>query len=120
MVRFNVATGLTSIVGNLVLMAILVEALGLPPLVGNAIAVGLLSVVNFIVSDRGVFSARRTSASASDRWVLQVSAVACPSACALRRGCDRRPSQATLRRMEGVRRPRRKPGSNGRRAIVGA
>jgi putative flippase GtrA len=56
LVRFNVATGLISIAGNLVLMDILVEALGLPPLVGNAIAVGLLSVVNFIVSDRWVFT----------------------------------------------------------------
>jgi len=56
LVRFNVATGLISIAGNLVLMDMLVEALGLPPLVGNAIAVGLLSVVNFIVSDRWVFT----------------------------------------------------------------
>lgn len=56
LVRFNVATGLISIVGNLVLMDVLVEALGLPPLIGNAIAVGLLSVVNFIVSDRWVFT----------------------------------------------------------------
>jgi putative flippase GtrA len=56
LVRFNVATGLISIVGNLVLMDVLVEALGLPPLIGNAIAVGLLGVVNFIVSDRWVFT----------------------------------------------------------------
>jgi hypothetical protein len=56
LVRFNVATGLISIGGNLILMEILVEALGLPPLIGNAIAVGLLSVVNFIVSDRWVFT----------------------------------------------------------------
>jgi len=56
LVRFNVATGLISIGGNLILMEILVEALGLPPLIGNAIAVGLLSVVNFIASDRWVFT----------------------------------------------------------------
>jgi len=56
LVRFNLATGLISILGNLILMEILVEALGLPPLLGNAIAVGLLSVVNFIVSDRWVFT----------------------------------------------------------------
>jgi len=54
--RFNVATGSISILGNLALMEILVGTLGLPPIVGNAIAVGLLSVVNFIVSDRWVFS----------------------------------------------------------------
>src|SRR5262245_10972404 len=57
LVRFNAATGLISIGGNLVVMEILVEALGLPPLIGNAIAVGLLSIVNFIVSDRWVFTA---------------------------------------------------------------
>ena len=56
LVRFNVATGLISIVGNVALMDILVEALGLPPIIGNTIAVGLLSVVNFIVSDRWVFT----------------------------------------------------------------
>jgi putative flippase GtrA len=56
LVRFNVATGLISIGGNLVVMEILVEALGLPPLIGNAVAVGLLSIVNFIVSDRWVFT----------------------------------------------------------------
>ena len=56
LVRFNVAAGLISIVGNLVVMEILVEALGLPPLIGNAIAVGLLGVVNFIVSDRWGFT----------------------------------------------------------------
>src|SRR5262249_12709777 len=53
--RFNIATGLISIVGNLVVMEILVESLGLPPLIGNAISVGLLSVANFLVSDRWVF-----------------------------------------------------------------
>ena len=56
LVRFNVATGFISIVGNLILVEIFVEALGLPPLVGNAIAVGSLSVVNFVVSDRWVFT----------------------------------------------------------------
>jgi putative flippase GtrA len=56
LVRFNIAAGLTSIVGNLVVMEILVGALGFPPLIGNTIAGGLLSVVNFIVSDRWVFT----------------------------------------------------------------
>jgi len=63
--RFNVATGVISVLGNLALMAILVGALGLPPIVGNAIAVGLLSIVNFIVSDRWVFTSSPTGLNAA-------------------------------------------------------
>jgi putative flippase GtrA len=55
--RFNGATGLTSILGNALLMAIYVGPLGLPALLANALAVGTMSVVNFIVSDRWVFRA---------------------------------------------------------------
>jgi putative flippase GtrA len=54
--RFNVATGMTSIAGNVVLMAICIGVLGLPPIVANAIAVGTMSVVNFVVADRWVFA----------------------------------------------------------------
>jgi putative flippase GtrA len=55
--RFNIATGMTSIAGNIVLMAICIGVLGLPPIVANAIAVGTMSVVNFFVADRWVFAA---------------------------------------------------------------
>ena len=58
LLRFNVATGLISILGNLALMAILVGVLRLPAVIANAIAVGVLSVVNFIVADRWVFTLR--------------------------------------------------------------
>jgi putative flippase GtrA len=53
--RFNVATGLTSIVGNIVLMGILVGVMRIPAVIANAIAVGVLSAANFVASDRWVF-----------------------------------------------------------------
>ena len=53
--RFNVATGLTSIVGNIVLMGILVGMMRIPAVIANAIAVGVLSAANFVASDRWVF-----------------------------------------------------------------
>jgi putative flippase GtrA len=56
-VRFNVATGLTSIGGNLLLMAIYVGLLGIPPVAANLLAVMTMSVVNFVVADRWVFAA---------------------------------------------------------------
>ncbi len=102
LVRFNVATGLISIVGNLVLMDVLVEALGLPPLIGNAIAVGLLSVVNFIVSDRWVFTLppsptgfRLRARGASARQVGAAGCVALFLFCPV--DATAGPSQATLR-----------------------
>ncbi len=102
LVRFNVATGLISIVGNLVLMDVLVEALGLPPLLGNAIAVGLLSVVNFIVSDRWVFTLppsptgfRLRARGASARQVGAAGCVALFLFCPV--DATAGPSQATLR-----------------------
>jgi putative flippase GtrA len=102
LVRFNVATGLISIVGNLVLMDVLVEALGLPPLLGNAIAVGLLSVVNFIVSDRWVFTLppsptgfRLRAKGASARQVGAAGCVALFLFCPV--DATAGPSQATLR-----------------------
>jgi putative flippase GtrA len=53
--RFQIANGLASIAGNVVLMALLAGALGLPPLLANAIAVGVLSILNFFSADRWVF-----------------------------------------------------------------
>ncbi len=55
--RFNVATGITSIVGNVALMAMFVGGMGLPPVAANVLAVGTMSVVNFFVADRWVFAA---------------------------------------------------------------
>ena len=64
--KFNLSTALTSIGGNVVMMAILVGILGMPPIAANVLAVAALSVANVVVSDR---------------WVFRSSAV--PSACCL-------------------------------------
>jgi putative flippase GtrA len=54
--RFNLATGITSIAGNVVLMAAFIGLIGLSPVSANVLAVGTMSVVNFFVSDRWVFA----------------------------------------------------------------
>ncbi len=53
--RFQMANGLISLVGNLVVMRLLVGALHLPVLVANLGAIAVCGVVNFVVSDRLVF-----------------------------------------------------------------
>ena len=53
--RFNIATGFASIGGNVALMAIYVGVFGLPPVAANALAVGTMSLVNFLLADRWVF-----------------------------------------------------------------
>jgi putative flippase GtrA len=53
--KFNAATGLFSIAGNLLLMKTLVEAAHLQYLAANLIAIGSCSILNFIASDRFVF-----------------------------------------------------------------
>jgi len=60
LVRFNLSTGVVSIVGNLLLMRLLVEEAHLRPMPANLIAIGVCSIANFIVSDRWVFRAVRT------------------------------------------------------------
>jgi putative flippase GtrA len=55
-VKFNLTTGLFSIVGNLVLMKTLVGWAGVNYMVANGITIAACSLVNFVVSDRVVFS----------------------------------------------------------------
>jgi putative flippase GtrA len=55
LIRFNVAAGAVSIVGNVLVTMMLVEALHCPALIANVFAVVVLSVVNFNVADRLVF-----------------------------------------------------------------
>jgi putative flippase GtrA len=56
--RFNLTTGLTSIAGNIVLMALFVQVLGVEPITANALTVASLTLVNFLVADTWVFAAR--------------------------------------------------------------
>jgi putative flippase GtrA len=53
--RFNALTAVTSIGGSLLLTALLVECLALTPIAANAVAVVVLSIVNFIGADMLVF-----------------------------------------------------------------
>ena len=55
--RFNLTTGLVSIGGNVVITGLLVDVVGLHYLVANAIAVGVCSGVNFLLSHRVTFAA---------------------------------------------------------------
>ena len=58
-VRFNVGNGGVSLVGNLAIMELLVSRLHAPDLPANISAIGVCSLVNFLISDRWIFSAGR-------------------------------------------------------------
>ncbi len=55
LLRFNLTAGAVSVAGNLALMKVLVGLGHVNYLIANAIAIGLCSLVNFLVSDRVVF-----------------------------------------------------------------
>jgi putative flippase GtrA len=59
-VKFALTTGVTSIAGNVALMAVCVTVIGLPAIAANVAAVATLSVLNFMMSDRWVFRCGRT------------------------------------------------------------
>lgn len=53
--RFNVTTGIFSILGNIALMKLLVDAMHLQYLLANGITIAACSLVNFSLSDKLVF-----------------------------------------------------------------
>jgi putative flippase GtrA len=55
--RYNLSTGVASICGNALLMAVYLNTVGLPPITANALAVVTMTVLNFVVADRWVFAA---------------------------------------------------------------
>ncbi len=59
LVKFNLTTGMFSIIGNLLLMKWLVESMHIPYLAANAVSIAACSVANFVVSDRAVFQSAR-------------------------------------------------------------
>jgi len=61
LLRFNLTTGMISIVGNLLLMRLLVGTLHLQYIVGNLLTIGVCSLANFWASDRMVFQQELTS-----------------------------------------------------------
>lgn len=56
LVRFNVSNGGFSLAGGAAIMALLVHALGMHYLAANLVAVLAISIVNFLASDRFVFT----------------------------------------------------------------
>ena len=59
--KFNLSNGAISIIGNVALMRVLVGAIGLHYFVANALSIAGCSLLNFVVSDRLVFTARPQS-----------------------------------------------------------
>jgi putative flippase GtrA len=53
--RFNGATGLVSILGNLLFMRLFVGELAMHPLAANLASIACCALLNFLVSDRLVF-----------------------------------------------------------------
>ena len=53
--RFHLSNGLVSIVGNLIVMAVLTGSLGIAPLFANLVAIVACSLLNFGLGDRWVF-----------------------------------------------------------------
>jgi putative flippase GtrA len=56
--RYQATTGVTSLAGNAISVAFFVETLGMNAIAANIAAVGVMSVANFVVSDRWVFVRR--------------------------------------------------------------
>jgi dolichol-phosphate mannosyltransferase len=54
--RFHALNGLVSLVGNLLLMRLFVGSFGLPAIPANLLAVIACALVNYVASDRLVFS----------------------------------------------------------------
>jgi putative flippase GtrA len=59
LIRFHLANGLVSMVGNLALMRILVQQAYLPVLVANTIAILLCSIANFLIGNNWAFAAKQ-------------------------------------------------------------
>ena len=60
--RFNLTSGLVSILGNLILMRALVGGLHVRVLVANLLSIACCSAANFLLSEIYVFRARRVEA----------------------------------------------------------
>jgi putative flippase GtrA len=58
--KFNLITGVTSILGNVLLMKFLVGVASLPYLVANLLSIAACSLLNFVLADRIVFLATRS------------------------------------------------------------
>lgn len=59
--RFHAANGLVSIAGNALLVWWFVDELRLPAVAAAVAAIGICAPLNFLVADRWVYAARRSS-----------------------------------------------------------
>jgi putative flippase GtrA len=59
LLRFHLANGLISLLSNLAWMRLLTGWLHIPPVPANLVAIAATSLLNFILGDRWVFTARR-------------------------------------------------------------
>jgi putative flippase GtrA len=57
-VRFHVTTGATSIIGNVVFVTFAAQMLHVGAVTANVVAVGIMSLANYLIADRWVFPAR--------------------------------------------------------------
>ena len=55
LLRFHALNGLISVAGNMVVMAVLVETMHMPPAPANVAAVIICALLNFMASERLVF-----------------------------------------------------------------
>ena len=55
LLRFNLTTGMMSLLGNLAFMWMLVDGAGINPYLANLITIAICSLINFVLSDRLVF-----------------------------------------------------------------
>jgi len=65
--KFNGSNGAVSIVGNLLIMRVLVGAAGMNYVAANLVAIAVCALVNFLFSDRLVFSEARAEENSSSR-----------------------------------------------------
>jgi putative flippase GtrA len=76
LLRFNLSNGGFSLVGGAAIMALLVDALGVHYLLANLAAVLVVSIANFLASDRFVFTrAERSGAPASHHTTYKTTAM---------------------------------------------
>jgi putative flippase GtrA len=67
LLRFNLSNGGFSLVGGAAIMALLVDALGVHYLLANLAAVLVVSIANFLASDRFVFTRAGSSGAPASR-----------------------------------------------------
>ena len=58
-VRFAASNGLVSLAGNVLIVAVLADAIGLDVVLANVVAVAVCGLLNFQIGDRVVFRAAR-------------------------------------------------------------